>query len=128
MYRLAAAGSYAVYHLAQRTQGKAVLFEKIETPILHENFFGIETFLAGKQDDINVGVEVPYPLKGVEAIHLAVEIIIQDDDGRTFAEIRDAGFSVGIEVEIAAEGLELLSDKALIDNVIFDHENNGLLR
>jgi hypothetical protein len=31
-------------------------------------------------------------------------------------------------VEIAAEGLELLSDKALIDNVIFDHENNGLLR
>jgi hypothetical protein len=95
---------------------------------LHENLFCVETFLAGKQDHVNVGVEVPDPLEGIEAVHLAVEIIIQDNDGRTFAEIRNAGFSVGIEVEIATESLELLSDKALIDNVIFDHENNGLVR
>src|SRR5581483_11126686 len=44
-----------------------------------------------------------------------------------FVQLGNAGFPVGVKMNVVAECFQLLSDKALIDDVIFYDKNNRLL-
>jgi hypothetical protein len=44
-----------------------------------------------------------------------------------FIQLGNTGLPIGIKMNVVAQGFQFLSDKALIDDVIFYDENNGLL-
>jgi hypothetical protein len=127
LYGLAAGGGNTIYHIPKRPKRKAVLFQEVEASVLQEYFFGIQTFLTGEQDHIYIRIDVPHALEGVQAIHLPVQVIVQDDDGGTFIQFGNTGFPIGIKMNVVAEGLQLFSDKALIDDIVLDDKNDWLL-
>ncbi len=78
---------------------------KSKLPYCIKISFVFKPFWLEKKNDINIGVKITHPLERIKTIQLTVEIIVEDDDRRTLAQIRDTGFSIGIEMEVAAERL-----------------------
>ena len=123
---IAARGSHTIYHLTKRTEGKAVLLQEFEASILQENFLGIQTFLAREQDHVHMGVDVPHPLERIQTVHLTIQVIIQDDDGRMLVQLGNTRFPIGVKMNVAAQRLQFLCYQTLIDDVILDDEDHRL--
>ena len=124
---LTSGGHYTIDHLAKGTKGEAILFEEIKGSVLKKDFFCVQAFLTGEENDIDVRVDVAHTLEGVQAVHDPIQIVVQNDDGGVFVQLRNTGFSVGIEMNICAKRFQFLGDKTLVDDIILYDKNDRLL-